>query len=733
MQRNRLPSLLITALPVLLPSLIGTAAHGEETTAAPALTEVIVTATHQERRPDQIAGTVSVITAEQIARSLSDDLGDVIRYQPGIVMDTANRGGNEGLRIRGIGGNRVLTVIDGVRSADIYAAGPSSYGKDSFEVDDLKAVEIIRGPASVLYGADALGGVVALQTRDAADYLRPGESSYVALRSSGASINNQIKAGVTIANQTGQFGNVLQLTRRDFEESEIKGSGSRNPQDGRSNNIFFKSRWDASEYHALTLSVDSHKETIDTQLLNELSSSVSLSQGRDKTDRQRVGLRHQWQTNSWLADSVTTHLNWQRTDGDQQTVQQRTSFAFINPQNPASFRGTQADRFTSLEFNQETTSALLLARTTSLVYGLSIEQTETERPRDRYDTRTYTGEISRAIPSYPMAPPEVFPNKTFPDTRTRRQGIFAQQEFSLLNDALVVIPGLRYDHYRMDPQPDVMFNNSGDISDWGGFSVQRFSESNVSANLGVLYALRDDVSLFGQYAEGFRPPNFDEANQAFVNLGHGYATIPNPDLNAETSQAVELGVRARLSDVSMSVAVFDNRYKDFIESSMIGIQNGIMLFQDANVGKARIYGLEANMDWLLSESMTWRTALSWSRGRDQSANSELNSVDPFTTVTGIRYQPGERWAIEGIATLVAAKTRVARADQLKGEAYQVVDIVGHYTVLPNATLRLGVFNVFDQEYSPWSRIRGIAADDPATLADNRAAGINARLALDITF
>mgnify|MGYP003134739772 CR=1 FL=1 len=187
MQRIPISRILITALPVLL----STAACGDETTDGQPLTEVIVTATHQARSPDEIAGSVSVITAEQLARSLADDLGDAIRYQPGIVMDVADRGGNEGLRIRGIGGNRVLTVIDGVRSADMYAAGPSAYGKDSFEIDDLKAVEIIRGPASVLYGADALGGVVALQTRDAADYLTTEDSVFVALRSSAASINRR--------------------------------------------------------------------------------------------------------------------------------------------------------------------------------------------------------------------------------------------------------------------------------------------------------------------------------------------------------------------------------------------------------------------------------------------------------------------------------------------------------------------------------------------------------------
>ncbi|MDP2284022.1 MAG: TonB-dependent receptor plug domain-containing protein, partial [Pseudohongiella sp.] len=91
--------------------------------------EVIVTATRLPRRSSEIAGTVSVISDADIQRQMANDLSDLTRYQPGISMETANRGGNQGFVIRGIGGNRVLTVLDGVRSADIYNAGPSSYGK----------------------------------------------------------------------------------------------------------------------------------------------------------------------------------------------------------------------------------------------------------------------------------------------------------------------------------------------------------------------------------------------------------------------------------------------------------------------------------------------------------------------------------------------------------------------------------------------------------------------------
>lgn len=729
-------SILTPLLPLL--SLAALPAHAQNDAN---IDEVIVTATYLQRSTQDIAGTVSVITDEEIQQTLSDSLADVIRYQPGLGMDNAARGGDEGFSIRGIGGNRVLTVIDGVRSTDMYAAGPSSYGKGGFEVDDLKAVEVIRGPASVLYGADALGGVVLLRTRDAADYLAPGEGLHSNIHAGGSSDNNQSKIGATIAGQSGDIGSVLQLTRRDFEEQDIKGSGELNPQDGENNNLFWKTRWDASADQAFNLAIDASERRTDTRLDNELGSSVSRSVGKDTTRRQRISLMHDWTLGSSLADNISTRLHRQRTDADQQTEQTRTSYAFVTPMNPASFGGSEANRFTTLAFNQDTVSGMIIAgkslslanTTHEVVYGFSYERTDTERPRDRFDTELSTGTISRAIPSYPMAPPEVFPNKTFPDTRTVRSGAFFQDEISFMDETLMVIPGVRYDRYRMDPSTDDLFTGTGDISDWGGFDISNFDENNVSWNLGAIYRINTSLTAFAQYAEGFRPPNFDEANQAFVNLGHGYATVPNPHLEAETSQGLELGLRGTTGAGRFTVAVFDNRYDNFIESELVGMQDGIMLFQDSNVGKARIYGAEATYDWQLSVQLSWRNALAWARGRDQTSSTDLNSVDPITLVSGLHYQTSERWAIEGVATVVGARTRVASDDQVTGEAYQVLDLIGHYNLRPNATIRFGVFNVFDSQYAHWSRIRGLSAEDADAIDNRQASGINARLAISYSF
>src|SRR5690606_37125373 len=150
---------------------------------APAPDTLVVTATRTERDIATVPATVSVKTAEQIEREIARDIRDLIRYEPGVsVGGTGERFGLGGYTTRGIGGNRVLTLLDGVRVADAYSFGPFlSANRDYVDIDTLQALEIVRGPGSALYGSDALGGVVAYRTKNPRDYL-DGQPFHVGLK-----------------------------------------------------------------------------------------------------------------------------------------------------------------------------------------------------------------------------------------------------------------------------------------------------------------------------------------------------------------------------------------------------------------------------------------------------------------------------------------------------------------------------------------------------------------------
>lgn len=727
---------------ILLASLAGAISCSVVAQESARVEELTITANRLPRTIENIAGTVSVISAETIERELANDLDDLARFQPGVSLNTASRGGNQGFSIRGIGGNRVLTVIDGVRSSDIYAAGPSSYGKDSFEIDNFRSVEIIRGPASVLYGADAMGGAVILRSKRAADYVQNSEGSYFNLRGLAADADSQYKLGATAAFQSRDFGLLVQATHREFEEQDVNGPGRLNPQDGESDNLLLQGFWNLAENQQLIASYETYQEDVVLQLESDQRGSVTNSIGNDDTERQRFGIQYEWQADLALIDDLQFIANYQTTEGLQNTVQERTSFSFVDPRNPRTFGGTAARRVTDFEFNQDTRAINLNLRKTTegesivhaFAYGFNYDQTDTERPRNRCETELSGGSTTCAISVFPFAPPEVFPNKTFPDTETTRLGFYLQDEITLGDSGLTLIPGVRYDQYEMEPDLNDNVSGVGDIENFGGFSVTPVDTSETSLSVGAIYDINDTYSLYAQYAEGYRPPNFDEANQAFVNLGFGYATVPNPQLKAESSQGLELGLRADYQNAFLSFAVFNNDYEDFIESRFVGMQDDISLFQDSNVSEAEIRGAELLANFYLNSQWRLRSSIAYAQGDNEVTNTPLDMIEPLTAVIGANYSDtNELWGAEVLLTAVGEKDRVSSATSVTADGYAVVDVIGHINLSEAGTLRLGVFNLFDEEYARWSNIQGLDATSLMAIRNAQQPGTNFRVAFDYEF
>lgn len=704
--------------------------------------ELTITATRQDRTIQNIAGTVSIVTIENIEKEMIDDLDDVVRYQPGVSMGTDSRGGNQGFTIRGIGGNRVLHVIDGVRSSDVYFGN----GKDTFEMDNLQGVQIIRGPASVLYGADAMGGAVVFQTKSARDYVGSDSGTYFGVRTSASDADDQLKAGATAAVQTGDFGLIAQVTKRDFSEHQVNGTGSVNPQDGDTQGGLIKAFWDISANQSLAISFELFEETRDFNLLTDLlgrnAATVFSSLGFDESERTRTGLEYNLLRTSGIFDDLQLLVNLQNTDSTQRTVQERTSFSFVNPRNPRSFAGTAAIRDTTFGFEQETLAINFNLRksietgslTHNLSYGFNFDETETQRPRDRSDTEISSGSVSRAISAFPMAPAEVFPNKSFPDTTTTRRGFYLQDEVQVGDTGLSLIPGVRYDRYELAAAVDALLDGTNTVEGFG-YPVRDFDDGKFSLSVGAIYDIDESYSLFAQYAEGYRPPNFNESNQAFANLAYRYAVVPNPDIRAETSKSFEFGLRADYENAYFSVSAFRNSYTDFISSNYIGRSGAVSLYQNQNIDDVEIHGAEATAFLYFGENWRMRSSIAYAMGRDQETSQHLDSVDPVNLVNSLRYDSTSgNWGGELFWTVVADKTKVSSESVTGADGYQVLDAVADLRIGESLSLRVGIFNIFDEEYARWQSIQGLnkvtAAD---TILNNYQPGINLRLGINANF
>ena len=173
------------------------------TVSASEFDRIVVTATRTERALDDVPNVVTAIDRERMDRELVRDLKDLFRYEPGITVTsgTGTRFGGIGdIRIRGLGGNRVRIETDGIAVPDAFSIGSfSSANRNFVDLDTLKAVEVVRGPGSALYGSDALGGVVSFVTKDPSDYLDDGDDAYFGFKLGYLGENNRLFGSATAA------------------------------------------------------------------------------------------------------------------------------------------------------------------------------------------------------------------------------------------------------------------------------------------------------------------------------------------------------------------------------------------------------------------------------------------------------------------------------------------------------------------------------------------------------
>lgn len=725
--------------------------------AATILDQVTVSATRTERDTDEVPATVSVIQDEEIERQLAFDIKDLIRYEPGVSVSTSPaRFGNSGFNIRGIDGNRVLIQIDGVRVPDTFSIGSfSNAGRDLVDLDSLKSVEILRGPASTLYGSDALGGVVSYFTKYPADYLQESDGrAYLDVKTAFASSDDEWKNGFTVAAGPGRWQGLLQYVRRDGHEQDNEGDNDSrstlrttpNPQDTQGNNWLGKLVFAANTNNTFKLTLDALDENVQTDVLNAIGTMVTPTRtttnliGDDANERRRVSLEHDYRNASgaWLQNA-----RW-LVYAQQGEVTQHTEENQFN----SSMGSSQRLRVRDFLFEQDTLGGEFQLESNwtrgavdhSLLYGVEISTTETAQQRDGMEFNLTAGSSTATIG------PDTFPVRDFPDSDTLLAGLFIQDEIAWGNGRFILTPALRYDYYQLEPNPDTIF-----IEDNPGIIPVDITDSELSPKLGALYAFDSALALYAQYAEGFRAPPFNDANIGFTNLQFGYTAIPNADLVPETSRGIELGLRGGNARRAFNIAAFYNRYEDFIDSlSLLTCPGdrrcvpGLLTFQSVNLDQVQIFGLEASGAWELNTRFTLKGSLAYAQGDNLENDEPLNSIDPLKAVLGLHYQaPGQSYGGELITTAVAAKSE-SRVDETAGElietsGFAIVDVLAWHRLSKQASLNLGVFNLFDKKYSYWSDVRGQintmgGGPDPALTIDRfTQPGINASVSFRYQF
>jgi hemoglobin/transferrin/lactoferrin receptor protein len=631
----------------------------EEQPLASFFAETTVTATGSERNVFDIATPVTVIRQEKIEQKTAENPADLLREQPGV--DVNGVGPNQ-IRpvIRGQRGLRVLFLEDGLRLNN--PRRQTDFGEIGGLVDlhNVASIEVVRGPASVLYGSDAIGGVMNAVSGEPRFRSFSNLGGYVEGRHSSAGDLANVSAGLDA--KVGRFTFQLGGTRRQSENYSVPAGRFGDIDLGESARVLDtgikdSTAWGSLTYtpapaHTLRLRLNRYRaeeagfgylpaeqygateETkvrilYPTQSFDRATLSYSGSVQRIWADSTNVQLYYQSNARE-LANDIDIDIGPVAPGFPHSSVVAKTlNYSDLDT------LGFRADAVKVLGNGRHiVTYGLEAARDDSFNTDFSTTTTTIRTPYGNRDTIT-TDSVANA-----------------PNATNTTYGLFAQDEVSI-GRKLSVTTGVRFNSVETIAEKTPNWNVDG-----LGFSDRTF----VGA-LSAKYQLNPSINLLASWGRGFRAPNIIERlfNGATPE-GSGYQLL-NMALDSETSDNFDLGLKyARANAFMEAVAFRNNIHGGIIQAYLspeeiaqldpdtqaaIAASHAQFVVQQRNTARLRYDGVEVALGWRTGRGIVIGGNYTWIDGvRIDAANPPTGDSYSNKAFVYARYEPahGRYWA-----------------------------------------------------------------------------------------
>ncbi len=616
------------------------------------LEEMVVTATKYETARKDIPASVTVIDSEEIElRNLPNgDIGDALRSVPGITLRRASAPFPSYPNIRGLGSDAVVTLVNGIPTnwEITHAVLP----------ENIERVEILRGPASALYGANAAGGVINIilkkggkETETAAGF---GYGRFDTRRLWGSTEGGFDRLGYSLA-----------ASLEDSDGSNVVKNGV-NPS---------VAMIGECSYDKAAVSLNTGYALTDDAKL-----SLFYNYFHDKYNRGRPHVGGDWDRN-FAALSLDQNI------GEAISFRAYLGFRYddllhLYDKGKSNYDAGKKRYTDYYEIPAELRLTADAGRGHTLTAGFFYNRTNTEQDyhdwnsgalqrENRYKVRTLAGYI---------------------------------QDHWMPLDELSVTAGLRYDHWK---NYDNLFSNHGDPN------PDDRTDDKWSPKIGIRYNPSDDTSIWAGYGVGFMPPSpvqlYDDRTSG------GNPREPNPDLSPETTYSWELGLEKWFGNtIQASLAGFYN----YTDDKIISWFDSNNVWINRNIGRTESYGAELAVALYLSENLRVDGNYTWNRAviDENPANPLREGNDlPFSPKhkanLGVTYSRKDNFSIAVYARYLDEQYTSddnrkynAQGEKLLMEESFTVDVkaVKHFPVrrgpLRQIDLSLSIDNIFDEDY-----------------------------------
>lgn len=614
---------------------------------------LVVTPTGSETSSFETPLPVNVIERVTLDRRAVMSIPDTLARQPGVDAVTAGSGSVHPM-IRGLQGERVLVLVNGIRLSEQRPGGNHVFSLDSSRVE---RVEIVRGPASVLYGSDAIGGVVNFITKGADTVVGPGTrfSGEADLRYESATDGWKPSAHLRFGE--GAFNGYAGGTWKDADNLETA--------DGELKNSFYEggSLWLGGTYTG-----DLWKAYVDYAFMQaDIGIPAPAAFSEDYFNDERHQTLTAGVETGEFGDRFNVDFGWQRHNRNRF----RRAVAGIPPV-------LQGDLIVDIQVDIDTYTlkpqwVMTPNDAHRLTFGLDTFY------EDATSTRTLTDSGSAWVnPKFNNVP-------VIPDSSRVGLGVFMQDEIGI-GDRWLLTPGLRADwiESKTDGHPRHALTQ-GDTSE----------SSAVSGNLGLLYKLRSDLNLYANLGRAFRAPTLLELY--FYGPHDVGNDVGDPDLDAETSWNADIGIKASAENMDWMLSAFYNRVDDFIVKEKQA--NGDYLYM--NYAEVALYGMEAGWERPCGTGLTLFASGSLVRGENADTDADLPGIPPVKIQYGLRYEvplEGDHLVWLELSGQTAGDQERTGPNERTTEGYTIGDLFVGLETAGGWSVVAGVENFTDENY-----------------------------------
>ncbi|MEY3368510.1 MAG: hypothetical protein RI973_1665 [Bacteroidota bacterium] len=690
------------------------------------LEEVVVSATRWEQREGEVPQTITTITPKAVAFQNPQTAADLLGTTGEVFIQKSQQGGGSPM-IRGFAANRVLIVVDGVRMNTAIFRGGNLQNVISVDPFSLERTELLFGPGSVIYGSDALGGVMSFNTLNPrlAETTASFVSGSATLRH--ATANRERTAHVHANAAWKKWALVSSFTYSNYGDLRM---GSHGPDDYlrreyvqrvngqdlvlqnenprlqlptgyRQFNLLEKVRFQPGKHWDITLGFQ-YAATSDFDRYDRL---LRYRDGLPRSAEWRYGPQR------WLSNQLA--ISHTRANGlydemvlratFQQFEESRIDRDFNDP-----LRRTRLELVDAYSLNLDFQKAA--GKGHQLFYGLELVYNDVNS-RGK-DTQLDSGETNPGPSRYPLA-------------RWASQAAYLSWRFRL-SPRWILHSGARFSSQQLHADFDNRFYPFP-------FETVNLNNGALTGNAGITFLPGDGWRIRASLSTGFRSPNVDDMGKVF-DSAPGLVVVPNPDLAAEYAWSGELGVVHQWREwikweLTAFYTLLDNAMvqRDFSLNGQDSIlYDGELSRVQAvqNAAGARVAGLQTGLDLALSRGLLLSARFTWQRGEEEledGTTDPLRHAVPWFGVSRLSYSR-VRWRAEA-ALLYCGEISYGNLPQEErakdylyagdaagrpySPAWAIINLKAECRIAKDWFVNVGLENMTDRRYRPYSS--GIAA------------------------